>query len=93
MEFPQVLASLHNNTLAHGTVTNNEMMLVFMNIKGHHLSTPSTVVISDFFHLRLGGDLQPQGVYSVCSSRPAFPTGLSVCWGGGGGGSTGFQFK
>ena len=56
--------------------------------KGPHLSTPSTVVISDFFHprLRLGGDLQPQGVYSVCSSRPAFPTGPSVCWGGGGGG-------
>ena len=50
------------------------------------MATPSTVVISDFFHLRLGCDLQPQGVYSVCSSRPAFPTGPSVCWGGGGGG-------
>ena len=41
------------------------------------------VVISDFFHLRLGVKisniyLQPQGVYSVCSSRPAFPTGPSV---------------
>ena len=60
------------------------------------------MVISDFFHLRLGasvgggGDQQHsyslnQGVYSVCSSRPAFPTGPSVCWGKGG--STGFQFK
>ena len=43
------------------------------------------MVISDFI---------VQGVYSVCSSRPAFPTGPSVYWGGGGGGgSSGFQFK
>ena len=55
------------------------------------------MVISDFFHLRLGASvgviklqLQPQGVYSVCSSIGLlFPQlGPSVCWwrGGGGGG-------
>ena len=51
------------------------------------------MVISDFFHLRLGGGsaTYPQGVYSVCSSRPAFPTGPPVCWGGGGGGGGGCQ--
>ena len=53
------------------------------------------MVISDFFHLRLGASVGGgvdqqhsyhlnQGVYSVCSSRPAFPTGPSVCWGKGG---------
>ena len=54
------------------------------------------MVISDFFHLRLGAlvgvisNIQPQGVYSVCSSRPAFPHG-SICLleGGGGGGGGG----
>ena len=35
------------------------------------------MVISDFFHLRLGASV---GVIV------AFPTGPSVCWGGGGGG-------
>ena len=37
------------------------------------------------------GDLQPQGVYSVCSSRPAFPTGPSISLLGGGGGGGGGQ--
>ena len=58
------------------------------------------MVISDFFHLRLRASVGVTSniatasmCYSVCSSRPAFPTGPSVCWGGGEGGSTGFQFK
>ena len=54
------------------------------------------MVISDFFHLRLGASVGVDQQHSVCSSRPAFPTGPSVSWGGGGGGgggSTGFQFK
>ena len=39
------------------------------------------MVISDFFHLRLGAFVggDQQHVYSVCSSRPAFSTGPSVC--------------
>ena len=56
------------------------------------------MVISDFFHLRLWGLISNIAtIYSVCSSRPAFPkVHLSVGgWGGGGGGGgpTGFQFK
>ena len=35
------------------------------------------VVIGDFFHLRLGVKIS-NSVYSVCSSRPVFPTGPSV---------------
>ena len=57
-------------------------------------------MISDFFHLRLGGgggdNYSLKGVYSLkvfIVFVAAFPTGPSVCWGGGGGGgggSTGF---
>ena len=56
------------------------------------------MVISDFFHLRLGGggggggggEISNIATASRCfSSRPAFPTGPSVCWGGGGGGGGG----
>ena len=53
------------------------------------------MVISDFFHLRLGASVggDQQHSYSL-KVFIVFPTGPSVCWGGGGGGgSTGFQFK
>ena len=48
------------------------------------------MVISDFFHFRLGASVggDQQNSYSL---RCLFPTGPSVCLGGGG--STGFQFK
>ena len=50
------------------------------------------MVISDFFHLRLGASVggDEQHSYSlkvfIAIARPAFPTGPPVCWGGGGGG-------
>ena len=53
------------------------------------------MVISNFFHLRLGvsvgGDQQHSYslkvfIVLVALARTAFPTGPSLCWGGGGGG-------
>ena len=58
------------------------------------------MVISDFFHLRLGATVggDQQHSYSlkvfivfVALYRPAFPTGPSVFLGGGGGGGGGLN--
>ena len=52
------------------------------------------MVISDFFHLRLGASVGgDQHSYSlkVFIVFVALGLGPSVCWGGGG--ATGFQFK
>ena len=50
------------------------------------------MVISDFFHLRLGGVIYSLKVFIVfvALGQPFPQVHLSV---GGGGGSTGFQFK